>query len=89
MNDIQCISTTQSSLQMQSEQLGVPSNIQVQSGLSKIALTWDAVAEAEGYEIEINGADIISVEEPSYVHNVVFEEKTYTYRIRAINGIGK
>lgn len=86
---IQSINTTQSSLQTQYEQLSIPSNIQVKNELSKIVLTWDEVEGAEGYEIEMNGADIISVVEPSYVHNVVFEEKNYTYRIRAVNSIGK
>ncbi|MCG8500194.1 MAG: fibronectin type III domain-containing protein, partial [Firmicutes bacterium] len=70
--------------------VGAPSNIFVEAQSTQIALKWDAVDGATGYEIEADGAVLELGTATAYVHEGLTPNTLHTYRVRAKNenGIG-
>lgn len=61
----------------------VPVNIQIVATDRDIALSWDPVIGATGYEIEVDGRIEDTGSELSYVHTGLESYSKHTYRIRA------
>lgn len=78
-------------LELNTKTLEKPSNIISKSYVSSIELKWDVVPEAESYEIEINNKTKVVTKEPIFKHTNLFSNKSYSYKIRAINsgGVGE
>ncbi len=68
----------------QASQPNVPSNIDGESSTDSISVSWGAVINAEGYEIEIDGVSQ-QVESNSYVQSGLIPGESHTYRIRSIS----
>lgn len=62
----------------------IPANIEAQASVDSISLSWDIVSKAIGYEIEIDGADLIYVTGAYYLHEGLQPATTYSYRIRSV-----
>ncbi|EMS71714.1 fibronectin type III domain-containing protein [Ruminiclostridium cellobioparum] len=62
---------------------GTPSNFKVNANDTSVALTWDAVPESEGYDVEIDGTIIDNGMEPSCIHDGLTPNTNHTYRVRA------
>ncbi|HEX9062555.1 MAG TPA: fibronectin type III domain-containing protein, partial [Clostridia bacterium] len=58
-----------------------PSNFNATPSDSSIKLSWDKVAVATGYQIDIDGT-IIDVSDNSYVQSSVQKDRIYSYRVR-------
>ncbi|NDI36497.1 cohesin domain-containing protein [Chengkuizengella sediminis] len=69
------------------EYLGPPKRFRFSSSDTSIDISWDEVPHATSYEIEIDGGDIIEVENENYVHEVLTLNNQHYYRVRAINEI--
>lgn len=67
---------------------GVPNNIQTSAESNQITITWDLVAGAVGYEIELDGTTFRAVTDNLYIHSNLQPFSTHKYRIRAINAAG-
>ncbi len=65
---------------------GTPANFKAIANDTSIALTWDVVPEAEGYDVEINGTIADNGMETSCTHNGLMPNTTYTYKVRAKKG---
>ncbi len=63
---------------------GTPSSC----GTNQINLTWNSVAGASGYDIQINGAWQNVGNVTSFTHTAPLPNSLYTYRVRAWNGAG-
>ncbi|TYQ14586.1 UNVERIFIED_CONTAM: fibronectin type III domain protein [Acetivibrio alkalicellulosi] len=63
---------------------GVPTNFQVSSTTSSsIELRWGSVANATGYDIEIDGTVVDGGNRTTYTHSRLRPDTQYTYRVRA------
>jgi hypothetical protein len=69
----------------------IPGNIVVSSENNSIIVTWDEVAGATGYDIEVYGTTIDNGSKTSYKHTGLNPNIQQTYRVRAKNssGVGK
>jgi alpha-tubulin suppressor-like RCC1 family protein/chitodextrinase len=65
-----------------------PEGITSTVSASAIELKWNAVEEAEKYEVEINNKIRVLVNEPYFNNTDLFSNSIYTYRIRAVNSGG-
>ena len=65
--------------------LSVPRNIRATYTNTDITVTWDAVAEALEYEIEVDGFIVSNVTKTSYLHKELTPNTQHTYRVRARN----
>lgn len=66
-----------------------PSNFRAFSAsMTAIALAWDAVTGADGYQLKRNGSVIYSGEGTSYTDSGLTAETAYTYTLSAINSAG-
>ncbi|HWR60238.1 MAG TPA: galactose oxidase [Clostridia bacterium] len=63
----------------------VPTNIAASSAMTSILVTWDQVAAAEGYEIEVDGVVLDNGTGTGYRHNDLSPDTAHTYRVRAKN----
>ena len=75
----------------QSGELDVPQNVKaVAISDSEINLTWDAVPNALGYDVEADGYIIDAGAETSYAHSGLVAGSEHNYRIRAknVDGVG-
>jgi hypothetical protein len=54
---------------------------------SQITVTWNAVSNATGYDLQVDGATVSSVTSP-YVHSGLAASSTHTYAVRAKNSAG-
>lgn len=68
--------------------VGVPANINAVSTSKTITFTWDAVSEADRYEIELDGVVYNNGSETMYEYIELMPNSPHTYRVRAINEIG-
>ena len=75
-------------LELNTKTLEKPSNIISKAYVSSIELKWDMVSEAESYEIEINNKTKVVTKEPIFKHTNLFSNKSYAYKIRAVNSGG-
>lgn len=66
----------------------VPSNVQTVPKQTEVTVSWDIVALAESYEIEVDGAVIDNGNKTTYVHGGLQPLTDHTYRIRSKNAGG-
>ena len=64
-----------------------PTNVVTSSKSNQITITWDAIEEATGYEIEADGEVIDCGANTSYTHSGLISNTTHTYRVRAKDAI--
>ncbi len=62
-----------------------PANITTSSNMTSILLTWSKVAEAEEYELEVDGTVVKNGTGTSYLHTGLLPETSHKYRVRAKN----
>ncbi|MGB7605968.1 MAG: fibronectin type III domain-containing protein [Lutisporaceae bacterium] len=68
--------------------LPTPSNIISAATETSISLTWDTLAGAESYELDIDGQLIEGITTNSYIHEGLASNTQHSYRIRAKNASG-
>ncbi len=68
--------------------VGQPTNLQATAASTEITVTWDPVAGAEGYDIEVDGEVIDNSLNTTYVHTGLTPNTQHTYRVRARNVSG-
>jgi len=61
----------------------IPANIRFVSTSTSIILTWDAVKDATGYDVEADGTIIENETGTSYTHNGLTPNTAHKYRVRA------
>ncbi|WP_168121763.1 VWA domain-containing protein [Paenibacillus sp. HB172176] len=68
----------------------VPSGISATPGQTEVRLSWDAVARADHYEVEIDGTIHNAGDALVYTHDGLQPKTEHAYRVRAVNagGIG-
>lgn len=66
----------------------VPENILTTANDNRIVISWDESANAESYEIEVDGIIINNSHYTIYEHDHVLPLTTHTYRVRAKNSLG-
>ncbi len=64
-------------------EFGTPSNLKANADNTSIVLSWNQVANASGYEVEVDGAVTDNGDETSCIHNGLLPNTTHTYRVRA------
>ena len=70
-----------------STNIAAPQNLGVNLKNGQITISWSAVPEATGYDIEVNGVIIEVWTYLFYSHKVESDNSQHTYRIRAKNSI--
>ncbi|KAB3530219.1 fibronectin type III domain-containing protein [Alkaliphilus serpentinus] len=65
--------------------IGIPQNIMTETLENSVRISWDVVADAVGYEVEIDGTTIESINEAEYILSNPEVGVAYTLRIRAKN----
>ena len=69
---------------------GTPENLKAEGTDTAVTLSWDAVADATAYEVEVSEEAeeeftlLETVTEPVFVHQGLESGKTYSYRVRAV-----
>ncbi len=63
--------------------VGAPANIQTQATTTSIALTWDTVKGATGYDLEIDGLVKENILQTAYTHEGLQANTRHSYRIRS------
>ncbi|EPR14091.1 Kelch repeat-containing protein [Ruminiclostridium papyrosolvens] len=61
----------------------IPSNLVSSSNMTSILVSWDKVAGAEEFEIEVDGTIVDNGTGTSYLHKGLSPDTTHTYRVRA------
>ncbi len=69
-------------------EFGTPSNLKVNADNTSIVLSWNQVANATGYEVEVDGAVTDNGDETSCIHNGLLPNTSHTYRVRAKSDTG-
>lgn len=64
-------------------EFGTPSNLKANADNSSIVLSWNPVANATGYEVEVDGVVTDNGDETTCIHNGLLPNTTHTYRVRA------
>lgn len=64
-------------------EFGVPSNLKANADNSSIVLSWNPVANATGYEVEVDGVVTDNGDETTCIHNGLLPNTPHTYRVRA------
>jgi hypothetical protein len=72
-----------SSLVQASSHVATPQNVQVSLVDGGLKLQWDAVAGADGYEVEADGQLIDNGSGLEYIHSGLMPDTEHTYRVRA------
>ncbi|MGE5472859.1 MAG: fibronectin type III domain-containing protein [Ignavibacteriales bacterium] len=62
----------------------VPEELTAQSTEASIAITWNQVADVDGYQIELDGATIETVTGNVYTHSNLNPNTIHTYRVRSV-----
>lgn len=71
--------------ELDKDKLDIPGNIQTSATVNTIALKWNPVAEAESYDIEINGSVTEGIEVNEHIFEGLESNTEYVIRIRAAN----
>ena len=67
------------------KELTAPKNLVATStSVSEVALTWDAVTDAQSYNVYCDGKKIANVKENSYTHSNLTHNTTYRYTVAAV-----
>ncbi len=64
-------------------EFGTPSKLKANADNTSIVLSWNQVADATGYEVEVDGVVTDNGDETSCIHNGLLPNTTHTYRARA------
>lgn len=64
-------------------EFGTPSNLKANADNSSIVLSWNPVANATGYEVEVDGVATDNGDETTCIHNGLLPNTPHTYRVRA------
>ncbi len=64
--------------------LQAPLNINTTAAEDNVAISWDVVDNAAGYEVEADGQSYI-VTKPLFSHQLLEANTSHTYRVRAVN----
>ncbi|MFZ5968224.1 MAG: fibronectin type III domain-containing protein [Bacillota bacterium] len=64
----------------------VPTNVQGDADDTKITVSWEAVTDADGYDIDVDGTIIDNGNNTSFVHEGLDPGSSHTYKVRARNG---
>lgn len=67
---------------------GATGSLNVVATDTSITVSWDAVSGASGYDLEVDGAVLNSINETQYVHENLQSNSTHTYRVRSMNDEG-
>lgn len=67
-------------------QLPAPSNVKAVLAADSVTVTWDKVAEAATYEVEVDSGGILEVTGTSCAHIGLKPDTIHTYRVRAKKG---
>ena len=70
------------------ERPAAPGNVAASSNMTSILVTWDKIADAEGYELEADGITIDAGTGTSYLHTGLSPDTQHSYRVRAKNKDG-
>lgn len=62
--------------------IGVPGDIKVQASTNSIALSWDMVNKAVGYDLEVDGKLVLDIKTTYYTHGDLEPNTRHIYRIR-------
>ncbi len=65
-----------------------PGNIRIEAAASSLRVVWDSQAGADGYDIEIDGTDIVGIDTGSYTHTGLETNSQHEYRVRSRNSGG-
>lgn len=65
--------------------IDIPANIAATATSTEITLTWDAVANAQGYEIEVDGVVTENGNLTTFVHGSLQPNTQHVYKVRAKN----
>ncbi|HWR60946.1 MAG TPA: hypothetical protein VN580_05005, partial [Clostridia bacterium] len=68
---------------------GVTSGPEIAPDVYEMTVTWSNTPGAEGYELEVDGAIVNVGLEAAYVHKGLEPNSQHTYRVRAVNELGK
>lgn len=66
----------------------IPKNLQATATTTEINITWDEVAGADNYDIEVDGEIVENIKELSYSHTELEPNTWHIYRVRAKNSGG-
>lgn len=66
----------------------IPTNLRADVTSTSVTLSWDAVFEATGYEIEADGTIIANGNDTIFVHNGLMPNTLHKYRVRALKVSG-
>lgn len=71
--------------------LGIPLNLSTQPQTSKMIISWDLVEGATGYDVEVDGQEIESINSNKYLHSELQPNTKHFYRVRARgkSGVGE
>ncbi|MEN6312662.1 MAG: galactose oxidase [Clostridiaceae bacterium] len=67
----------------------IPANLSTVSQSTSITVTWNNVAGATGYDIEVDGVLVNNGPNTNYVHSSLTPGTHHSYRVRSINPGGK
>jgi len=63
----------------------IPQNVNATVSDTLITITWDAVGNAEGYDVELDGILMEDDDDPIYIHDGLESDTLHAYRVRARN----
>ena len=63
----------------------IPTNVVTSGNMTSVLVTWDKVAGAEEFEIEVDGVVINTGTGASYLHTGLTPDTSHTYRVRTKN----
>ena len=66
----------------------LPSNINATAAETSITVTWNAVTDATGYDVEADGTVVDNGNSTTYVNSGLTANTTHNYRVRAKNAVG-
>lgn len=64
----------------------IPQNLQAEVSTTQIALVWDEIPGATGYDLEVDGTVFDNGTYTTYVHSGLNSNSEHIYRVRARNG---
>lgn len=62
-----------------------PTNLLATAEERSTTISWYQVPHADGYEIEVDGSNIVSANYPQFVHEGLTPDRSHTYKVRAKN----
>lgn len=70
---------------------GIPGNIKTVPTQTEVKISWDSVARADSYDVEVDGKVMNAGNQPQFIQSGFLPKTSHTFRIRAKNtgGIGE